>query len=435
MWTRVGASALAMLAVAGPAEAQAVSGRASLSAGTSYSTTLTDAWYPTPMTMAGPSLSLSPSGTLLYDTPLTTNTFTASGSVVLMFTKDLPVKVGRVGYSTRADYAGHFTLSERASTTASLGLTLTPLSGIGGSVESAGAEVTAIPTETAYMLTLNGAQTFAYDLTESLSFNQGASLNSTIPIDPTSLRAFSLMPQVNLGINRRFNEDTVGFTVTGSANSFSNAELGGVVSPAHVDIADGATFSWNRNWTETFSTALSLGVTHTVSPSQETPPTVQPTGAVNLNYRFGVIAVSLSTTYQAMPNLATSTTSFSNANTLRISIPIGETGLGVSGTGGYTHQFPPGGGAGHTHVATGDVSLSWHPSFASTLGASLRTAINRQLLTTDPLNAFTRLSLSLSLSYSYPDAQAAQVPVQFPPALGQMPMRPSGAKNPDRFEP
>ncbi len=100
--------------------------------------------------------------------------------------------------------------------------------------------------------------------------------------------------------------------------------------------------NWSHQYTEAFSSALSAGVTQTLTPNAGTFMQVQPTGTAALSYNFLLATAALSYAHMAQPNLTTGTVNFSDAVSLRLSVPIGLTGLSAIGTAGYTHSVPVG---------------------------------------------------------------------------------------------
>jgi len=442
------AALLGAIGLAAPARAQAVNGRASVALSGSYNQTFTDDPYPTKLTQAGPAVSIAPSGVLLIDTPLTAHTLTYAFSLSLPFTTDVTLVAAPLQYSHRFTYAGRYTLNELTSMSLGTSFSYTPLSTLGGSGDPSQTPVDSIPIGAAATISAGLTEGLTRQLSESSSLTQNTALTFGAPIDPTAVRAKTIGLTNSLSLSRRFSKDTLGLAAAVGVNFFTAAEgNGGFIDP-NTQITDSLTLNWARPWTETLNTALSAGLTQVISPDAPTPTAVQPTGSLSFTYRRELSTLTAQYSHQAMPSLASGSVVFADSATLRFSLPIGQTGLSTSGSGGFTHSSPIAGTASSTlssptNVITSDAALTYKPTFAPTLTASLRGSVQRQVDTGDTMTSFTsvsftsgsltRVTVSLGLTYSYPSATAAQTVPSFPPALGMTGLMPSDVTTSDRI--
>src|SRR5579862_6077009 len=101
----VTAALLGATCTSSAARAQYVDWRTSIGFAASYSSTLTDQPYPTVFTQAGPSISMTPSLTLIADTPMTTENLAYNFTLSLPFTSSFHL------YYAPINYANHLTFS------------------------------------------------------------------------------------------------------------------------------------------------------------------------------------------------------------------------------------------------------------------------------------------------------------------------------------
>lgn len=431
---------LGAIGLAAPARAQVVNGKASVALAGSYNQTLTDAPFPTDQTQAGPAVSIAPSGILLIDTPLTTNTLTYAFSLSLPFTREIKLVAAPLQYSHKLTYSGRYNLDEITSMSLGANFSYTPLLTLGGTGDPSQTPVDAIPVGAAASLSAGITEGLSRQLSEAWSLAQATGFTLGAPIDPTMIRSKTISLTNSLTLSKRFTADTLGLAATVGVNYFTAAEgNGGSYTDPATQITDSLTMTWMRPWTEQLTMNVSAGVTQVISPEALTPTSVQPTGSLSFVYRFDITTITASYSHQASPNLASGSVAFTDAATLRFTLPIGSTGLSTSGTGGFTHSEPIGGSgsttvSSPTNVITSDVALTYKPWFAPMLSASLRGSLQRQVPTDDPTQGFTRLSTSLSLTYSYPNTNAAQTATVIPPALGMTGFTPSDVTASDRIE-
>lgn len=412
--------ALAASTHAAPLYAQHFEGRASLTGGASYNRILTDAPFPTALTTSGPSTTLSPSVSLIYETPLTLHTFTYGFGMNFLFTKDFQVAAGGINYNNHGNYQGRFQISELSSVTLSLAVTHAPVNTIAVGTDASQTRIDPIPSGAAYTLGTSVQEGFTRQISEETSLSQTTGFTYNSPHNPLLLLPSTIGVQNSLSLQRQFTRDTLGVQVSVQTSYFTLGEgAGGVVIEPRVQISNSLSLTWNRTITEALSSALVLGVTQVVSPDSQSPIAFQPTGSLALNYRFEPVVASLSYAHQGAPNLATGAVNFIDSGTIRFSVPIGETGLSATGSGGFTHMAP----IGQSNVVASDVfmadaSLAYRPPFSQSLSFGLRGQVQRQGGGLDPDGGFTRLSGSLNLTYSYPNANAANPAPELPPTLG-----------------
>ncbi|APR85004.1 Hypothetical protein A7982_10353 [Minicystis rosea] len=415
-----------------------MSGQVSLTAAGTYTKTLTDAPYPNLTTYSGPSLSLNPSATLLFDTPLTTNTLTYAFTLNVPFAKGADGERGPLTYANRLTYAGRYEFSELSNMSLSLMLSQAPLRALSIAVDPSQTQLDPVPGAAAYLVTVGAQESFNHQLSSSLSLMQSNGVSVMNAEDELrGIRSRTISVTNGLNLNRMFDVDTVGLALMVMTSHFTNSlSLDGPSNPPRTQVAGTLAATWSRPLTPSLTCSAQLGLTQVVSPAQETPDgpkplrfSVQPTGNAMLSYDLDPAVISLSYVHQAAPNLVTSTLNFTDTGTLRFSVPIGVTGLIASGSGGFTHMTPIGTGGTVINTVLGDASLAWRPEVTQSLTVSLRGQVQRQA-TVDVDNGFTRFSASLSFSYAYPSADAAQVSPPMPPTLGATPYVPGGGETP-----
>src|SRR5262245_15309321 len=120
------AAALGAASLPAPAHAQYFEGRGALTAAATYNTTFTDSAFPTNLTASVPSATVSPSVSLVYETPLTINTFTYGLGLNFLFTPDFELTAGSISYTNHGSYQGSFTLSELSTLTFLLSVAHSP---------------------------------------------------------------------------------------------------------------------------------------------------------------------------------------------------------------------------------------------------------------------------------------------------------------------
>jgi hypothetical protein len=434
MRLRPGALLSALLGAAllsAPARAQHVEWRTSIGVTGSYSQSVSDSAYPTADTYAGPSIGLSPTFNLIYETPRTESTLTYAFSVTVPFTRQLTFDTTSFTYSNRLAYAGRFALDEITSMTLGAGVTQSPINSFTTTTDPTEAPIQAVPSGALNLLQITGQQGLTRELSEKWSLNENASAAYGYPIDPTMIRARTLSVQTSLGLSRIFTLDTLGFTATNQTNYFSASEdATHQITPASWAIANTLALVWTRPLSEWWSLSLNAGATQVISPAAQDKMTVQPSGSASINYAYGDWAANLLYSHAALPNLATGQINFTDAATLRFSLPlwIDRTGLSTAGSIGYTRSTPIGGDAATdqpTDVIGADLALNYRPVFADVLTTSLRGQLQRQVPEADPSTAFTRYTISLTLTYSYPSANAANVRPRLTPVYSIAPPAPT----------
>jgi hypothetical protein len=421
----IGVSSFAM-----PAEAQYVSWRTSLTGSGNYSYSLTDAPYPDAQTFAGPSVSLSPSLILLFDTPLTTNTLTYAFSLTLPFDKDLKLATGPLSYSNRLSYSGRYQLSEVSNVSLSLSGSHSPTRTTGFGGDASETQIDPVPAGASYLLSVSATESFTRQFDGGMSALQSTGLNLNAPFDPLVNQARTIGISNSLTFSRAFESHTLGVVASVAVSYFTLSETagGGVVDP-HTGITDSLSLTWSHPLTPTLTTSAMLGVTQIINPGTETPTAVSPSGNASLTYNLDFATMTLTLAHGAAPNLVTGSVNFTDSGTLRFNLPIGQTGLSTSGTGGFTHMTPLGSLSSPTNIFLGDLSLSYHAAALPSLTLSGRASLQRQLA--GDSSGFTRLTTSLSLAYSYPSATTAQVQANLPPALGATPYVPGASAPPE----
>src|SRR5580692_1796880 len=113
MRLRCGAVTAALLGAtctSATARAQYVDWRASVALAATYSSTLTDQPYPTIFTQAGPTISLTPSLTLLADTPMTSENLAYNFTLGLPFTSGFQLSYAPVNYANHLTFTSRVTL-------------------------------------------------------------------------------------------------------------------------------------------------------------------------------------------------------------------------------------------------------------------------------------------------------------------------------------
>ena len=443
---------LGTVGLAAPARAQHVEGRATATLTGGYSQTLSDS--PT-LTGAGPLLALSPALTALVDSPRTTNTFTYTFSLSVPFTRTTagqPLGVQSVSYANRLSYTGHYEVSEVTSATLGAGFAQAPLNSVDLSQNPASASVQSIPTGAAILITVNANEGLSRQLSNTLSGSQAFAFAFGDPIDltPTTravlARTFSITN--SLSLSRAFERGNFVFSLANQTNAFTASQapdvatsagpMPGVFAPASEAFVNTASVGYSYPFTESLTGSATVGVSQVLSPNTSGYQQIEPTGTLGLNYAYRLATAALTLSHTAMPNLATATLAFTDMANLRVSIPIGTTGLTTLGTVGFTHTtpvgtVPAGGQAGPTNVFLTDADVKYTPPKVQTLSVGVRGIITRQWIP-DALPGsgatFTRYTLTLNLTYSYPNVRAAQIPPSFNP--GQAPT-PTDIVSTDRF--
>ena len=419
-----------------PAEAQYTSARISLTAAGTYTKSVTDAERPGSLIYSGPSLSLSPSGVLLFDTPLTTHTLTYAFTLNVPFAKGLDGERPPLTYGNRLTYAGRYEFSELTSMSISLTLNQSPLRALAVAADPSQTQLDPVPGAAAYLLSAGGQESISHQLSSSLALMQSNGINVMKADDPVrGIRSRTISVMNGLNLDKSLEVDTVGLSLMLMTSHFASAvSADAPLTMPRTQLAGTLAATWSRPLTPSLTCSAQLGVTQVVSPAQETPQgpkpfgtSVQPTGHAMLSYGLDPAVISLTYAHMTAPNLVTSSLNFTDTATLRFNVPIGVTGLIASGSGGFTHMTPIGSGSSPMNMLLADASLSWRPQAAQSLTISLRGQVQRQMMTGDVDNGFARFSTSLSLSYSYPSADAAQVSPQMPPALGATPYVPGAA--------
>jgi len=425
MRLRRGVAAAALLGATGlaaPARAQHFEWRASLTGGITYNQTLTDAPFPTALTAAGPQVTLSPSAVLVYDTPLTNNTLTYTLMLGVPFTKQLQTSASAVNYSNRLSYGGRYTLSELSTLTTTLAVNHSPLHTLGIGADPTQASADPVPAGASYLLGVQAGQGFSRQLGQQLSLTQSATFTFNAPTDPILVQARTLGGQGSLGLNRQFDADTLGVQLAFATTYFTSGETaGGNVTDPTFQMTNTLQLTYSRTLTESLTLALSAGASQIVNLNQPTPTAVQPTGTLALTYHLDLAVATLNYAHMAAPNLATNSVNFTDSGTLRFTMPLGQTGLTGTGSGGITHSTPLGAVGEPTNVFMGDASLTWRPIAVPTLSLSARGQVQRQVGGGDPNGGFTRITASLNLTYSYPSSNAAQLVPSMAPPVGALP--------------
>jgi hypothetical protein len=122
---------------------------------------------------------------------------------------------------------------------------------------------------------------------------------------------------------------------------------------------------------------------------------------------------------------------------LRLSAPIGTTGLSVSGSTGFLHSAPIGSDGAlqsPSNNVTGDAGLTYTPPAAPQLSLGLRGQIQRQFQAENVAGNILRYGGTFSVTYSFPSARAAVVPAHFAPAFSPAPMIETDVVTPNRPE-
>jgi hypothetical protein len=122
---------------------------------------------------------------------------------------------------------------------------------------------------------------------------------------------------------------------------------------------------------------------------------------------------------------------------LRVAMPIGASGVSVSGSAGYLRSAPianDGALQSPSHNITGDVGVTYTPIAAPQLTLGLRGQIQRQIQTEDITGNILRYGGTFSVTYSFPSAREAVVPPHFSPALSFTPMGETDVVAPARRE-
>jgi hypothetical protein len=420
-----------------PALAQHFDWRAALTGAATYNKVLTDAPYPTALTTSGPSATLSPSISLVYDTPRTSHTFTYAFGMNFLFTKDFEVAASGISYNNRGNYQGRFQLSEISSITLGISVTHQPARSLSVGSDASQTIIDPVPSSAAYLLGSNLQETFTRQMSEETSLSQNANVLYNSPHNPLLVLPSTLGVQLGFSLQRQFTRDTLGVQVSAQGNYFTIGEgTGGVVIEPRVQFSNSLSLTWNRPFTETLTSALVFGITQVVSPAFENPIAFQPTGSLSLTYRLEPVVISASYAHQGAPNLSTGAVNFMDSGSLRLSVPVGDTGLATSGTGGFTHMLPVGqSNVGSSSVFMGDLGLTYRPPISDALSLGLRGQVQRQAGGADASQSFTRLSVSFSLTYAYPSANAAQPGPELPPTLGSaIPVGPSSGGFGSSFE-
>jgi hypothetical protein len=444
MRLRCGAATAVLLAVVGsaaPAWAQHVEYKASITLTGAYTRSYSDYPYPTAQTFTVPTISLSPSLITLIDTMRTENTLSYTFSLSAPVFAHTSVPQPPLTYSNRLSYAGHYALSEVTSMTLGAGFIEAPINTFVPSQDPTAAPIEAVPGGDAVQLTANANEGFARLLNDTTSFSQAGAFTYSKPIDPSSVRSDTYSATNSFGITKSFFHDAVGVTLSNQFNYFSASQVSVVSTVVEPGTAwvNTLALNWMHPFSESFSGAISAGVTQTIIPDTLQYMVWQPTGTATLNYTFRLATAALAYSHQAQPNLSIGTINFSDMASLRFAMPIGVTGFIATGTAGYTHSSPVGTPkvitplTGPTDVFLGDVALDYHPERVPTLTVGLRGQLTRQIVSLDITNTFTRYTVALNLTYSYPNANAAATRPRLSPLYSVQPPSTSDIVSTDRF--
>jgi hypothetical protein len=438
----------AALGLAGPARAQHVEYKASVTVTGSYTKAIADSG--TTANYAGPTFALSPSLLLLVDTPRTENTLGYAFSLAVPFLQQGSSNSTGLNYSNRFSYTGHYALSEITNLVLGGSFTESPLNTFVPSQDPTAATVQTAPTGSAYLFSTGLTEGVTRLLSERTNFGQAASFLYGHAVDPTSTPAQTFSATNSFSFGHVFLRDQVGVTLTNQVNYITTSETAGTTVPGYSAWVNTLTANWQRSLTEAFSIYLAAGALQVLTPDATTFMQFQPTGSAMLNYNFLLATAGLAYSHGVQPNVATGTVNFSDAVSLRFSAPIRLTGLTATGTLGYTHSVPLGTptvtcSSGVTTCAAAttltnpsdvyaaDLGLDYHPERVPTLTVGVRGQVARQVLSDDATNSFFRYTAALNLTYSYPNARAAGSRPQLTPLFSAQPPTGSDVVSTERF--
>jgi hypothetical protein len=464
MRLRCGAVTAALLGatcLATPARAQYADWRASVAVSGSYNRAITDQPYPTQLTFSGPSVALTPSLTLLADTPMTSENLAYNLSISLPFTSAFQLAYRPLQYSNHFTFTSRITINDLTSLSLNLGFIETPINGAltGGSSEEA--PVDFIPAGVEYTLSGTAGLTLSRQITEL--FSVAESLNATIgaPFDPMSVRPRTMSGRTSTTLTRTLETGALGLTLNVAFNGTTagQSQSGGITYPTQ-SLSNSLMASWTYKFREELTLTLGGGAAQTItfpnpgSFATQTPGTFvgvaqhwQPTGSVSLSYHRDLASVSLSYNHAQSVNLADGSNNFTDSVNLRFSLPAANTGITTSATAGFNHNQAVGGvtAAGTDSVFLADATIMYRPPRVPTLGISLRGMVSRQIGDVSiaseqstssaaavlPISNLTRLGATLSLTFSYPDSSRVRSVPHLGPVVSTEAPEPEEILNPE----
>ncbi len=371
---------------------------------------------------SGPLLTLAPSLLLNYDTPRVTQSMALTSTFALPLTnKGFDFSKQPPTAAFKSNYVGNIPLSELTQLNITFGLSASPVNGLSAQPDSSVTPLNAPPGDLSYNFAINGSETLRRDLTEEASVSHNANVFYNVPFDVTSGRPSTLTVKNTLSGSYKWTLDTLTLAASSGITRFGRGESSAGVSPARLQVLNDYTLTWLRQITDDLSGSVNAGVGQTISPGSKLAQVWAPTGGATLTYHLVPVMITLTYGYSSQVDIYTATTRLTNQVSLRAVLPIGYTGLTLTGTGGVVHSVPVGAvgtaALGGLDSFTSDLSLAYTPPQIPKLLASVRGIYARQLPIEFPLNAVTRYGLIFNVGFAYPSAHAADVVARQAPAF------------------
>lgn len=391
--------------------AQAFDWRGTVGLSGGYNAILTNAEFPGPNNSSGPFAMLSTSLTGTLETPRTNSSFTYSLSLNVPIDKNFNFNTTPIRHSHRFGYDLRAALSPLVNLTLGAGVSVSPnLMFTGGGDPTEVPYDSAVPVGTSINLTSNVTEALNFDLTKDSSLRQSFSGAFGTPIDPFSIRPKSIALTASFGYSKHLALDTITLTPSSTFSYFTEGESqnGAYIEP-RKQMNNSLSLSWARPLNNYLNISLQAGVQQNISLDLGKQG-YGPTGGATLNLNLEVLTIALSFTHATAVNVLTSTMSLTDQVGLRLSSAFGDTGLSASLSGNFVHAEPlfteGTSGSGILNTPTNNVSadggLTFTPKSIQGLSFNLRGQFQKQLTSTNPDAAFTRLGLNFGVTYAFP---------------------------------
>ena len=206
-----------------------------------------------------------------------------------------------------------------------------------------------LPTGTGndYLFTGAANEALTVATSELDTFSEGGSFTATYNL-PSGQVAAGTSPTLptetylasgTLVYGHSFRSDSLGAEIDTTAGVFPALIGGGAIIPPHTDIEHGATIGWHHAYSDAWSTTLAAGAL-VAYQAADLKPRFQPDGTASVDFAGDQGAADLTYTHAVTPNIILGEMVLTDSVALRGGIPLGWTGLDLSGTGAFVASRP-----------------------------------------------------------------------------------------------
>jgi hypothetical protein len=368
--------------------------------------------------------SLSPAIAFSFETPRTRQALSYALDYRLYFLhSEANALSNSLGYSFSGD------VSEATVLTLGVALGETQASAF-NLVGSAAASTPALTTSSdAYLLTGVLSQSLSSQVGVKDTFSEGLTftLNDNLPIASdgtvTTEPSLTYLGSGTLSLSHELKWGSIGGSIGSDVGAFPKTGSGTQVIEAHTDVTHHASLDWRHVYSPDWSHLISAGAL-VAYETTDLSPVVHPAGSASVDYATEKGSAGLTYSHAAQPNIVLRQMTLADTVTLHGALPIGSTGLDVSGSTSFLSSRPlDADGLGSvTYNASVDAALGYVKDKLP-LRFELRYQLNYQFGGDDSIPDIRRQNLQFTITAYFPHAP------EVGPAPALVPL-PSPSSNP-----